>query len=520
MMVSDPTSQNQRGKDRTSLLKTGDLVIRIGDHSLAGRTFVEACQLFKTADGQLGEDKWIRSTITVARRRPPPAPKVQVLIPAQSFAFPTARPISNDDVAQWVFCRLRGLFKNDRLLGLPPSESDFREIQTAKGGPLAELNCAFLEEAWQKRSREILFNMNNNALQHWKSEWQKESSAIREANGRTYLSDAQRSRMRGAARPNNACKCGSKAHRYIDDPLCPLYSNLRNMEGMEADTTDADTPSKPKKMRFQDRKLNAIESAFTERIVREKAENDRETSEAAFVDRAEELLVSVLGQAIFTPSLTAIAVSCIAALKPEFERIKQAKVKNAKVKSESASEKEVISAQVPVEKCEDSGRTDKNDEDEDDLPLIDLAKRSAQSMDMGRSKKPKLDTTIIDFECLARILQLVSKRWGHVFREPSDIDYAWRWEIYHGQTGTEWNTSAQNPRRSGSLSFENVRFEIDDKLLSRLQFDEAPGSVEQKEAAEVLLGLADSSRTGLVDELLALHRTYVSLGHAISVSYA
>lgn len=511
MMVVDATSQNQRGKDRPSLLKTGDIVIKIGDHPLAGRTFVEACQLFKTADGQLGDDKWIRSTITVARRRPPPAPKVQVLVPQQSIGFPPARHITDDDVAQWVFCRLRGLFKNGRLLGLPPSESEYREIHTTEGGPLAELNCTFLEEAWQKRSREIHFNMNNKALLHWKSEWQKESAAIREAYDRSYLSDAQRSRMRGATRPNNACKCQSKAHRFIDDPSCPLYSNLRNLEGMDIDTTDADTPSKPKKMRFQDRKLNAIESAFTERIVREKAEKDRENNEAAFVDRAEDIQVSVLGQAIFTPSLTAMAVSCIAALKPEFERIKERNMKDAKLKSDSAREKEVTSSQAPVEKCEDAGRNeDDDDDDDDDMPLIDLAKRSAQNMDMGRSKKPKLDTTLFDFECLARILQFISKRWGHVFREPNDVDYAWRWEIYHGQTGTsEWNTSAQNPRRSGALSYENIRFEIDDKLLSHLKFSETPGTVEQKEAAKVLLCLADSSRTGLIDELLALHSSSI-----------
>ena len=144
------------------------------------------------------------------------------------------------------------------------------------------------------------------------------------------------------------------------------------------------------------------------------------------------------------------------------------------------------------------------DEDDDELDNVAL-------FELGEAAPPKrrnVSTITVDVECVARILHFASKRWGHMYREPNDVDYAWRWELFHGQNGTsEWDTSAKNPRRA--LSMENARFVLDEKVFENLRVDGEPQTQEQTEATVLVSVLLDQARSGLVDELLALQRSGV-----------
>ena len=123
-------------------------------------------------------------------------------------------------------------------------------------------------------------------------------------------------------------------------------------------------------------------------------------------------------------------------------------------------------------------------------------------------KKAKLEITSVDMESLARLVQFIGNRWGHLYREPNDVDYAWRWELFHGQTGkSHWDTTAKNPRRG--LSLENTRFLLDETVYASLRFAGEPTTPQQMEAVSLLAFLTDPSRTGVVDELLALYQSGV-----------
>ena len=326
----------------------------------------------------------------------------------------------------------------------------------------------------------------------------KELPEIRQATERAFLTDAQRSRLRASGRPTNGCKCGSKTHEFVNSPLCPLYSNLRRLGKLE-DLQSIDSPTAPKSIRFQERKLKTVEAAFTERIVRERAEKDREEAEALFVGQAEEIQLRELGQSIFSPSLTSMILSSIAALKEEFDAIKARKQK--------AAESRNLSQENQLEKATET-KVDEEDDEDDDVPLEELAKRSLSRGDTVLSKKFKSDTLHVDYECLARVLRYISKRWGHCYLESPDVDYAWRWELFHGQMGTSnWETNAKNPRKG--LSLENIRFLVDDKTINSLRFDGEPDSLDQAEAMKILCFVTDPSRTGIVDEILALQQSGV-----------
>ena len=320
MMVVDATKQNERGSGRTHILRKGDVVLRIGGQSTGGITFAEACQLFQSAAGEpdpSSEPDWRRVPVVVARRRPPPPPRIPAVpIPApQPTAIIQPRTVTAADIEAWSRLRFQGLFRRSRLLGVVPREQELRETLALGGPNLGNLSLQELENGWQKVIRERTRLMNSRALQYWKTEWTKEDPAIRENTDRTYLSDAQRSRMRSSSRPANGCRCGSKSHHFVNDPACPLYSNLRQLQGFDSASSTTDTSPNKTRIRFQDRKLKPVEAAFAERVVREKSRKEKEEAEATFIDQAEELQLRQLGRAVFPPSLTAMIISSIAALK-------------------------------------------------------------------------------------------------------------------------------------------------------------------------------------------------------------
>jgi hypothetical protein len=375
---------------------------------------------------------------------------------------------------------------------------------------ISELSLSALEGAWQIVAENLRKQMNSKALLHWKEQWSLEASSVLQSTNRTHLTDAQRSRLRALARPAKGCKCGSKSHAFVNDLACPLYSNLRRLGKFEENVSNVEQSTISKSIQFQERKLKAVEAAFTERIVREREEKEKEAAEASFVDHAEKFQLRELGQAIFAPSLTTMTLSCIAALKDEFERVRASKeeVSGHSLPSEDLPSITTNKTKSPEPGSKPNEMDAHNDDDDDDVPLEELAKRSLSKQEIQPPKKRKADTAIVDFECLALMLRHLSKRWGHVYEEPNDVDYAWRWELFHGQMGTlNWDTSSKNPRKSFSL--ENVLFLLDDKTINSLRFIGEPKTPTQNEALTQLSFLIDPSRTGIIDELFALQQTGV-----------
>jgi hypothetical protein len=106
-------------------------------------------------------------------------------------------------------------------------------------------------------------------------------------------------------------------------------------------------------------------------------------------------------------------------------------------------------------------------------------------------------------------VRYISQRWGHVMKEPSAMDYAWRWELYHGQTtGAEGNKFWNNPRGPGSLSLENTHFLLDDKAVADFVVEPRPtgASEERDNALKAIAYVLQTDAAGVVDEALALVR--------------
>jgi hypothetical protein len=65
-----------------------------------------------------------------------------------------------------------------------------------------------------------------------------------------------------------------------------------------------------------------------------------------------------------------------------------------------------------------------DDSDDEDMPLAALGKRSPNDIAGAENKKQKTEM-VVRRKFLARLVQSISKKWGHVYREPSDVEYAW-----------------------------------------------------------------------------------------------
>jgi hypothetical protein len=66
----------------------------------------------------------------------------------------------------------------------------------------------------------------------------------------------------------------------------------------------------------------------------------------------------------------------------------------------------------------------------------------------------------------------------------------------------KWEAQSTNPRKEGSLSFENIRFLVNDTFMGRLvaEHDDVSNQV-------AVAYLVSAERTGVLDELLALQRS-------------
>ena len=293
------------------------------------------------------------------------------------------------------------------------------------------------------------------------------------------LTDAQRSRLRMAPRLATACRCGSGSHIYVNDAKCPLYSNLRALDDSNKTSKEVNSrndehsddaaaieeaATKRKKLldkNFQKDTLNVMEKAYKNRFVRVKTEQDAEDAEAVFVARMEAIQVSQCNQAIFAPSLAAVVLSAVAELEDEFHGKELSQMKPFAVitsviesttfasdtkklettveenegnaqnggRHNSQPQSERSSSITPPSMKVENGDESSDDED-DDIPLAALGnKRSNETaVEIEQNlitKKHRGHNAGLRPQFLARMIQFISAKWGHVFQEPSHPDYAW-----------------------------------------------------------------------------------------------
>jgi hypothetical protein len=264
--------------------------------------------------------------------------------------------------------------------------------------------------------------------------------------------------------------------------------------------------------------LSALETAFKDRFVKLKEEQVKEEDEARFVAEMERIQLTTLRKAIFAPSLTVIILSSLASISDEFE--KMATIKTAE-KTPSLV-KETPPAPLHVVDVDS----------DDDVPLMALGKRGALLPGKEReSKKQKTEETPpceVGFNVLflGKLLLHMSKTWGHVYREPSHKDYAWRWEVFHGSYSEQGTMpGGKNPKTPGSTTLETLQFGLNEDLMSRLEcvgfgcagFGIGEPKSDQKEteqrnklaaeAALIVAHLVSPERSGILDELLSLARS-------------
>ena len=142
-----------------------------------------------------------------------------------------------------------------------------------------------------------------------------------------------------------------------------------------------------------------------QRMKKQKEEEEAERAEAEFVAQMEKIQVTKLEKAIFSPNTLSIMVLSSIASFCE---------KNNDVALSVPSENGSIEF---VEKMI-----------EEDDPLGAFKKRQvkSESSNNGSFKKQKLHKKgVVSSYCLAELLLFISKTWGHVYREPEHVSYAW-----------------------------------------------------------------------------------------------
>ncbi|KAL7537381.1 hypothetical protein ACHAXR_007784 [Thalassiosira sp. AJA248-18] len=349
-----------------------------------------------------------------------------------------------------------------------------------------------IEAKLSYESKRIALEMDQNAEKFWSTRWLLETGHdVRSAGGR--LTDAQRSTLRAAARPVKGCKCGSDNHEFVNDPKCPLYRDVRQYCEVASITlhdgkSEGGGTRSTLSMNGKARKNAVLEKAYIERFKKLRAENAAIREEAEFVFEMEKIQSSNMKKAVFAPtSLCTLVLSAVASVMDAVpEEGPQTGLAEAELKQEEKIGHGSTTNQQPPDS--DSDSESDSDDSEDDVPLNSLlhkngSKRAAIKSNSPPSKRPKQQTTTANTEngkkeaaapspyFLAEILRHVSRTHGHLFQEPTHSDFAWQQR--HRSTLTNPLPKdvmfKGNPRMPGSLSFEKIRFLLDNNRMMRLR---------------------------------------------------
>jgi hypothetical protein len=461
LMVSDPSVHNKRrleavntdDKSTTShpplLLQTDDIVLEINGTSTANLSFHEACSLFKTCTASTHiegiNQKMIVCPIRVARRRlSPPKKPLALAVPAilQNRMLPSKGPLDKQETLELALGAFWANWDPRRLLGQPPSSSLLGQITFHSLTSSVLLNnrghSFDLEAAWNGIRNQIETQIKRAAAEYWNEKWKNMPEP--------HWTDAKLAALRAKPRPSSGgCRCGSKDHRYVNDPKCPLYCDLVSVapESGEAKENEFILSERDilaqrrrvlsKSLHEAEKELNVVQKAFTERIIRIQTESEVDLVEAKFINRMEKVQLSRLQQAVAAPkSLTAMVLSAIFELEAEFDDGEnQGPLLQLPQKPTVLFENKRVTPEKNLTSNIDSVDRDSDDED-DDVPLAALGKRMPDPDDSlpndslhSEKRRRGNPSIVLNALYLARMIQFLSHKWGHVYREPSNEEYLW-----------------------------------------------------------------------------------------------
>lgn len=532
MQVMDANKQNARRPDidPEKKLQPGDIVVAIQGCQLNGMTFRDACGVFSKRAESVN-DSLIQTHVIVMRKKANvvpvkeenagntnPVPTVSMVTPSPVISTETPSPsnpptvapsppdntsmvFSSAEIATMSHCFFQTLHSSSRVLGLDIQDSAwhihsviFRMGPLLKDTEVTPRTSMTLKNKWSHLTRFIDYNLVEKGKTFWTQKFSEEFGDEKVP----FSSDVERRALRHLPRPSKGCRCKQHDHEYLFDPKCTLYRDVQRRLSKEE---LSNLRQRKKKLSMSKKDLNVVESAFKNRMLKLKTETENESIEARFVEKMEEIQVKELHEAIFAPNLTTIVLSAIFELQREFY--------------------------VSIE--EDEKENDNAEDDDDDVALDCLGKRNLEDRTENDAKKQhkigREGDPNFSLRYLVRMLEYVSKTWGHCYREPERDEYAWRWELFHAVHSDfdQWDAHASNPRVSGSFPFENVRFglsrsksvldEVSSLQTKIRQFEDSiisnshSGLEFSNEILDqfcLVIHLLSPARSGLYDEMIAL----------------
>ncbi|KAL3915106.1 MAG: hypothetical protein SGILL_005801 [Bacillariaceae sp.] len=487
MLVREAEKQNSRQPHISSeyKLQAGDIIVAIGDQDLSDMVFADACKVFSSKAVNVS-DHLIRTKVVVARQRKSLISSSSAVLANPSGFLPLPTNLSMDfnpsEIALLANSIRAGLHSRSRMLGraIPDIVWDeiatmFRMVSKLKNPAITNRSVDTLKRKWHELTRMKQYAIAEKARQ-------TVSDTLREQFGEKQLpfsslveAHALRQAARGGPRPAKGCRCGREDHEYLFDPACLLYADIRKR--LSAEELDQLLPKKDFKGKLSSKEkkaLNAVNTANKTRILKLKELNEKENAENRFVAKMEEIQTKELKQAIFAPHLSSIVLSAICELQREFP--------------------------LPEEEVQSDDEDEEDDEmdDDDDVPLVSLGKREAEAAGEINKKQQKIahdDDPKISLEYVMRLFVYVSKTWGHCYREPSQLDYAWRWELFHGtySSNQQWDAKSVCPRVENSLPFESIQFGLTAAKSTLQDVALLPDRIKQFEDSLLSGGLQDVS---------------------------
>jgi hypothetical protein len=334
-------------------------------------------------------------------------------------------------------------------------------------------DIAYMVDLWYRQGVKLEKTMRQNARTYWTTQWFNESdphpqgpvAALSTSNAK-YLTDAQRHTMRRRPVPDTArtrCRCMSTDHFYVNDEKCPLYRNLRKLSDpksgdhvdskgnvtssmMKQPSTDKEIARRSREMAQQaSRDLNTMEKACCDRLARTLTEQDNVRAEQQFVAQMQEVQLTRTSQALAAPSLTTMVAAAVWALELEYggnlmstlppphsvSTVEERLTVHHQTLEETSAH--VLASNVVVKGKDQLIKDDDDEDEDDDVPLMALCKRKSEHCvedsphkkhrNGGDDQDPK--NCRIHPWYLAKLVQYISTRWGHVYQEPSHEDYVW-----------------------------------------------------------------------------------------------
>lgn len=529
MVVTNADAQQKRalpGTGRDQMIQKGDIILQVNSIQVSDKLFHDATKLFASGHReetlQDGRTVFICELVVAREKSVVTALNMQKWYQQQHLSMmsslqnkPVKVPLVVNDTNDFV---LSGEFTTeelkaftsaikDKIMSRTFKDSSFTGIMTMPEyrTVLQQRTEDDLKKKWVVHCKSVDRRLVNSALTQWRKDWVDEkkkalalyptpptvedifytSDSLKEY--QTHLTPSKRSDMRSSARPVNGCKCGSLQHNYVNDIGCFLYRDCKNL--MEADKrkeleVDRRKKEKNETLKKYEGKLNSIGNAHVQRIVKQNDELKAEALEARFVDEMERIQISTFKVAVFAPSLLSVLIlSTIAAI---------ADMEGKEVYGPSLDESKAKKREVNS----DERDSDSDSDDDDDIPLMALGKRSSPSKSSS-NKKSKLSESQVDLAFMTKVANYISKVWGHVYKEPIDVEHAW---IQHclkkrHDKQVEGNSSFSKKQRKDDYAFEHIQYLLNDTSIDL---------VSKSEPTQVATALHIIEKTALLEEVDAL----------------